>query len=66
MNSPYVSEMQCPNQACSDRRGNRYIYLPSVPFERVQYVQLDADGKQIAEITVYRCRYCGQEFTLER
>lgn len=65
MNNPRIAEMKCPNQSCDSRRINRHIYLPSLPFERLQYIQLDADGKEIAKQVVYRCRYCGYEFTFE-
>lgn len=62
MNDPRIDEMRCPNPICSSRRENRYIYLPSLPFERIQYVQLDASGREVASQVVYRCRWCGQEF----
>lgn len=65
MNSPRIPELQCPNPSCSHRKANRYINLPSVPFEKLQYVQLDANGGEVASVIVYRCRYCGREFTLE-
>ncbi|GIV21993.1 MAG: hypothetical protein KatS3mg023_3744 [Armatimonadota bacterium] len=67
MNSPAISEYQCPNPNCKQGKDrNRYLYMPNLPFERIEYVQIDQFGNEISSRVVYRCRYCGTEFTVQR
>ncbi len=60
MNVPSINDFRCPNSACRAAQ----IRWKGLPFERVEYVALDAQGKEIDRIIVYRCRHCGHEFRI--
>jgi len=64
MNNITKVQYICPNPTCESRKHSSKSKHPLAGrFLRLEEVELDSGGKEIAKRVVYQCRVCGHIFS---